>query len=297
MSLRVPESALRDNVLFNMSRSQSEINRLNSEISSGKRLHSAGDDAVDFAKAKSLRNVLSVTEQYQQNISRADDQLSVTETALSSMQQVLNRAQELAIAMSNGTVNAEQRDSMITEVDHLVEELVSLGNTQLGGRYLFAGYKSDSPPFDATGAYSGDSNIQSIEVGEGVTVGVNLPGDSVLSGATNGIDAFAVLADLKTAMDNNDEAGIGATIAQFASANDQVTQSRMKVGLQLNKLDTRRDHLDEVTFQTRRLLSEREDVDLNAAVSELVVRQNTLELSRSVLGKIIAQGSLFDFIR
>ena len=297
MALRVPESALRDNVLFNMARSQSEINRLNSEISSGKRLQSAGDDAVDFAKAKSLHNVLTATEQYQQNISRADDQLSVTETALASMQQVLNRAQELAIAMSNGTVNAQQRDSMITEVNHLTEELVSLGNTQLSGRYLFGGYKSDTPPFDAAGNYLGDGNVRAVEVGEGVTVAGNVPGDDVLSGAVNGIDAFSVLADLKTAMDNNDQAAIGATIAQFSSANDQVTQSRMKVGLQLNKLDTRRDHLDEVAFQTKRLLSEREDVDLNTAVSELVVRQNTLELTRSVLGKIIAQGSLFDFIR
>jgi len=296
VSTRVPESALRSSVLFNMARSQNQVIKLGEQISSGKRLNSAGDNPADFARAKNLRGVLTTTHQYQTNVGRADDQLSVTESTLASIQQVVDRSGELALAMANGTVDASQRATMTVEVQHLSDELVTLGNTQLNGRYLFGGTQTGRPPFTAQGIYQGNSDLRSVEVGEGVTVDVNIPGNTVLSGAGGGVDAFTVLSQLKTALNANNGPAISATLDSFQKLGDQVTQSRMVAGLQLTKLENRRVNLDEVAFQTERLLSGREDVDMAAAVSELVVQQNTLEVTRNVLGKILNQRSLFDFI-
>jgi flagellar hook-associated protein 3 FlgL len=293
MSMRVPENALRGNVMFNMARAQTSVAKLSEQIASGKRLLEASDDPVAFVKAKSLRGILNTNAQYQQNIGRADDWASVGESAMASMQNVLFDAKDLAMSMANDTVNAGQRADMAVAVQALMDELIGLGNTQVGGRYIFSGNKTDTPAFAADGTYQGDSGVRSIEVGEGIRADLNIPGDQIL--ASGG--ALAQLTQLKAALIANDQTAIAASITPLSTAADDLSQSRMVVGLQLNKLETRRGNLEEITFQTERLLGQQEDVDMNAAVSELVQQQNTLEVTRSVLGQIMSSPSLMEFLR
>jgi len=279
--------------MFHMAKTQSNVARLSDQISSGKRVVSAQDDAIAFIKIKDLRGVLTTGQQYKDNIGRADDWISVGESAMSSMQNVLFRAKELALSMSNDTVNGAQRADMAVAAQHLIDELVGLGNTQISGRYIFAGNQTGAPAFAADGTYQGDSGVRSVEVGEGIRTDVNIPGDQVL--ATGG--AFTMLTQLRDALASNDLAGISGSITPISTAADDVAQARMVSGLQLNKLETRRANLDEVMFQTERLLGQQEDVDMSVAVSALVQQQNNLEVTRTVLGQIMTSPSLLDFLR
>jgi len=293
MRVRVPEAALRGNVMFNMAQTQANVAKLSEQISSGKRVVSAQDDAMAFIKIKDLRGILTTGQQYQNNIGRADDLISMSESAMSSMQNVLFRAKELALSMANDTVNGAQRADMAVAAQHLIDELVGLGNTQISGRYIFSGNQTGTPAFAADGTYQGDSGIRAVEVGEGIKANTNIPGDQVL--ATGG--AFTMLTQLRDSLASNNLAGIQASITPISDAADNVAQSRMVAGLQLNKLETRRTNLDEVMFQTERLLGQQEDVDMSVAVSALVQQQNNLEVTRTVLGQIMNSPSLLDFLR
>ncbi|MBI5137092.1 MAG: flagellar hook-associated protein FlgL [Nitrospirae bacterium] len=297
MAIRIPEFALSESVLFNMASGQRQVATLSTQVASGKRVQSPADDAVAFAKAKNLRGVLAATNQYQENIGHVEDRLGVAETSLGGMQDILTRAKELGLAMANATVSESQRTLMATEAQHLIDELVNLGNTQLNGRYIFSGARSGTPAFGATGSYRGDASVQRVEVGEGILVDANVTGDQVLAGAGGGVDAFALLTQLRDGLGANDQAAIAATLDPLDSAYDQVTRARMTAGLQLSKLDMRRANLEEVAFQTERLLSGQEDVDMASAVSQLVTQQNNLEVSRSVLGRLLAEPTLFSYLR
>lgn len=297
MALRVPDSALRDSALNNMVRGEARIAKLNAQISSGKRVLGAEDDAVAYTRIKDLRGVLVATEQYQSNISRVEDQVAVAESTMGLMENLLARGKELAIAMSNGSLDATQRLNMAAEAEHLLGEMVTLANTQTDGRYIFAGYRTGTEPFDATGAYSGDSGVRKVEVSDGVTVAGNTPGDRLMNGAGGGVDVFQSLIQLRDGLQTNDTVAINASIDNIDAASEQITRERMIAGLQLGKLETRRDSLDEITFQTQRLLSENEDLDLAGAISELTMQQSTLELTRSALGRILSSQSLLNFLR
>lgn len=293
---RVPELILKDTALFNMALTTDRVARLNAQISSGSRLLSPADDAVAYTRAKNLRGVLAATAQYQDNIGRLDERLSVAESALASMDTLLNRAKELALDQANPTYDANQRAVMAQEAQQLIDQLVVLGNTQVDGQYIFSGYATGTPAFDATGAYGGDSGVRSIEVGEGVQMAENLTGDQFLKGAGGGVDAFGLLTQLRDALLTNDVAGISATIDPLTTAIDQVTRARMTTGFRLTSLASQRDTLDEVTFQTRKLLSGAEDVDMTTAVSELVQQQNTLDVARGALARILNGSSVMNLI-
>jgi flagellar hook-associated protein 3 FlgL len=296
MPNRVPDLILRNTALFNMGFTASRVARLNAQISSGRRLLSPADDAVAYARAKDLRGVLAATAQYQDNIARVDERLSVAESSLASMENLLNRAKEVALEQANPTYSAEQRAVIAQEAQQLLDELVVLGNTQVDGQYIFSGYATDTPSFDATGVYGGDTGVRSIEVGEGVQVAENLTGDQFLGGSGGGVDAFALLAALRDALTANDVAGIEAAIDPLSTAIDQVTRARMTTGFRLTSLESQRGTLEEVDFQTRQLLSNAEDTDMTSAVSELVQQQNTLDVARSALARILNSNGVMNLI-
>lgn len=296
MPLRVPDITLTQTALGNMARASVQLARLNAQVASGKRVLSPADDAVAYARAKGLQGVLTATAQYQDNIGLAQERLSVAESSLASMEDVLARAKELALQQANPTYDASQRATMAEEAQQLIDGLVTLGNADVEGQHIFAGYATGTAPFDAAGAYAGDSGVRNVEVGDGVLVAENLTGDQFLKGAGGGVDAFAVLTQLRDALTANDVAGVSATIDALGSAAEQVTRARMTVGFRLNSLETHKNNLEETTFQARQLLSDAQDLDYTQAVSELVQRQNTLDVARNTLAKILAGSSVMDFI-
>lgn len=296
MPSRVPDIILKDTALFNMGLGSSRLAKLNAQVSSGTRLLSPADDAVAYARAKDLRGVLRATAQYQDNIGRLDERLSVAESTLGSMETLLNRAREVALEQANPTYDATQRGVMAQEAQQLIDQLVVLGNTQVDGQYIFSGYATDTAAFDATGTYGGDAGVRNVEVGEGVQMAENLTGDVFLNGSGGGVDAFGLMAQLRDALQANDVAGIQATIDPLATALDQVTRARMTAGFRLNHLATQRETLEEVSFQSRQLLSAAEDVDMSTAVSELVQQQNTLDVARGALARILNGTSVLSLI-
>jgi len=296
MPIRVPDIVLKDTALANIARNSARLAQLNAQVSSGKRVLSSADDAVAYARAKGLRGVLTAAAQYKDNIGRAQEHLSVAETSLASMEDVLARAKEIALEQANPTYDATQRATVAQEAQQLIDSLVTLGNTEVEGQHIFAGYATGTAPFDAAGAYAGDTGVRNVEVGPGVLVAENITGDQFLKGTGGGVDAFALLTQLRDALSANDVAGISATIDALGSAGEQITRARMTVGFRLNTLDTHQSNLDEATFQTQQLLSGAEDLDYTQAVSELVLRQNNLDVARSTLAKILGGSSIMDLI-
>jgi flagellar hook-associated protein 3 FlgL len=296
MPLRVPDITLTQTALSSMARNSVRLAQLNAQVSAGKRILTPADDAVAYARAKGLRGVLTATAQYQDNIGRAQERLSVAESTLSSMEDLLAQAKELAIQQANPTYDASQRATMAQQAQQLIDGLVNLGNTEVEGQHIFAGYATGTAPFDATGAYLGDSGVRNVEVGDGVLVSENLTGDQFLKGGGTGVDAFAVLTQLRDGLAANDVTAISGTIDSLDTAVEQVTRARMTTGFRLNSLETHKNNLDETTYQTQQLLSGAEDLDYTQAVTELVQRQNTLDVARNTLAKILGGSSIMDLI-
>ena len=73
--------------------------------------------------------------------------LEGTDTALQSAETLLLSAKELALRGANDTLGPEQRAILANEVGGLLHQAIALGNSDVNGRYLFAGQANDQPPF------------------------------------------------------------------------------------------------------------------------------------------------------
>ncbi len=297
--MRVSNKEMYENVMGNMHRNLEKLLELQNSASSGRRINKPSDDPAGSMKIIDYNAAISKADQYQRNINSGTAFLNATETAVSSAQDILIRAKELAISALNGTSSASNRKSMAKEVEQLYEQVRQIANTRYDNRYIFSGIRTDVAPYDSTGSYTGTASPggnMDVEVGTGSTISINVPGYDVFGSAAAGTDILATLDNLKTSMENNDVNGIDAALTDLDAGMDQVNNARALIGARLNRLEIAMSHFDKLKVDLAKYKSDTEDADITKVISDLVLQQSMLEASRATAARVLQQ-SILDFLR
>lgn len=144
--MRVTNSMISNNVMYNLNNSLYSLNKTYAQMSSGKRIETPSDDPVGASAVLKYGAYLSKIEQYQQNSEDASSWLKVTENALGGITEALATVRERMVQAFNGTLSDEDREAILEEVTELTGEVVELCNTDYAGRYVFGGYQTETPP-------------------------------------------------------------------------------------------------------------------------------------------------------
>ncbi|MBR9911604.1 MAG: flagellar hook-associated protein 3 [Gammaproteobacteria bacterium] len=162
-----------------------EIAKTQTQISTGQRVLTPADDPVAAVKMMELDHNLARLEQYQKNIDIAENNLSLEESTLDSVLNLIQRVREVAVQAGNTAVYTDSEyDAFASEIDARISELQSLMNTQnASGDYIFAGYKGGDKPFvgDANFgfAYQGTDGQVSIRISDNAAVATSDSGKKV----------------------------------------------------------------------------------------------------------------------
>lgn len=181
--MRVTSRMITDQVTFNLSRSIDRFMRLQAMMSSGRRIIKPSDDPVGIQRDLRYRQVLAEIAQYKRNISSSLNQLATYDNILGDMKNLLSEAHGLALTLGNDTYDANARTSAANEAESLFNAILSLANSQVEGRYIFSGFRTNVKAFQisTTGIeYIGDSGVFRVEIESAVRVGINLIGSDIL---------------------------------------------------------------------------------------------------------------------
>lgn len=301
--MRVTNQSLTTQVQESLQQAFRRLAETQEQISSGKRINRLSDDAFGAVRALDLQSFDAALDQYKKNIDAARPVLDQTDSILGEAANVLTRAKELAVAMANGAASAQDRISAAAEVHQLLAQLVSLGNSALDGRYLFAGFQNDAPAFTqgAGVTYNGDSGAINIQANGSTMVALNLPGDKVFQGVgvTGGTDLFDTLADLEAALNANDVSGangITTQIGRLDTALNQVSNFRAEIGARLGTLDIASGGLEVMKLKTADMRSKVEDIDPLKVFSDFARLQQAFTAALESSSRAI-QPSILDFLR
>jgi flagellar hook-associated protein 3 FlgL len=288
-------------ILNNLQLGQGRLEKLQQQASSGLRISAPGDDPVSTQQVIQLKGLVQSSEQYARNITIGNAWLEQSDSSMADMGNVVTRAQELAMQMANGTYSDKERAIVAKEMSQLKSELIQFGNGQIAGKYIFGGFVSDQPPFDATtGAYSGTNDSVNMEVDRGAFTAINVPGGSLLRGGTppgsTGTDIIGTFDSLITALSTNNVAGIQAALPALQSSQDQILAARGDVGARLNRVQSAADHIDSMKISLDKVISGKQDVDILQVISDLTNQQNAFQAALSSSAKT-SQLSLLDYLR
>ncbi len=174
-----------------LAKQSSRINELQAKISTGEKLLSPSEEPQRAALINQLESTASQIAHYQKNLDKVDGRLSIEESILTSVDNIMGRIRDLSLAGASGTYSPGDKAIVVHEIRGLRDELMSLANSQdSGGNYIFAGTKVTTKPYqeDAAGviSYHGDSSSAVVSTGPNSTVKLNRPGAEVFSKVTDG---------------------------------------------------------------------------------------------------------------
>jgi len=159
------------NMLFNanlahLQRYNARLLETSDEAASGLRLQRPSDDPTGTRRVLTLRDTLASLEQFKGQRVVAHSLLQGTEAVLQDTETLLLGAKGLALRAFQDTLGPEQRSVMAQEVGGLFERALSLSNSTVDGRYVFAanGYDANGKVFAFTGleVYNGEGTMTGV---------------------------------------------------------------------------------------------------------------------------------------
>lgn len=301
--MRVTSNMSADSSLYNIQQGRAKLDRLQELTSSGVTVNRPSDDPINSRLLLDIGDKLRTGDQYLSNISKSSTWQKFTNTALTGMSEIMRLAKREVANISNGSSDATVRQNAVSQLQALKQQMVDMGNMQLGDQYIFGGAINSTPPFSGTAPYyAGDETALKVEIGTSTTQQMNIPGNQLLTadtavsqpyGTTN---IFKTFDDLITAVNANDVAGIQAGAQALADGAKQISNAQSDVAARLVRLDT----MTKLNQNTRNTLetvySDTQNVDYAKLAVQLNQQKLAFEASLSSTAKL-SQMSLLDYMR
>jgi flagellar hook-associated protein 3 FlgL len=301
VSTRITTSMVQRNVLADLNAATDRLTRTQEKASSGKQITRPSDDPFNASRALSIRTSLAGTQQFQRTISDARGWQEASEESLDTMTKNVQRVQELVIQAGSDTTDQEGRASILAEIQQITSGIKQEANASYRGRYIFGGTKTDVPPYQdgPVDTYGGDQNPIARAVGPGVSLQINLIGDSILgNGQAAGDDKILnVLRDVADHLQAGDTASLrGTDLTRLGTNLDSLLGIRADNGSLSNRLDAANGRLAQIEEQETSLLSNTEDADIAKTLIDFNSQSAAYQAALKA-GANIIQPSLMDFLR
>ena len=148
MSSRVATNTAYRNSVYYMQRRNVEVEKASEQYNTGKKFQTAADSPANFAATMRLENDIAMYEQYTTNSGYAYDSLSLEETALGTINTVLDRASVLMQSGVNGRNSGSDLTAISQELKEIQKQLKDLINTKTAtGESIFSGSLSDQDAY------------------------------------------------------------------------------------------------------------------------------------------------------
>ena len=126
---------------------ETQLAQTQNELSTGQQVINPSDNPGSAAIIMQLNRTLSQQTTYLSNLQSSQSQLSEVDSTLNNLGTLVTQAQTIASQNVSSDVTADQRASAASIIQTIYSQVLSLGNTQFEGSYLFGGDKSNQQPF------------------------------------------------------------------------------------------------------------------------------------------------------
>lgn len=144
--MRITNKIMQRNNLSNINTNKIYQDKLSTQMSTQKKINRPSDDPVVAIRALRLRsNVTEVTQYYSKNIPDAESWLDLTEDSLKNLTGILTDMIKQCDKGSNSPLETKGRQIILEQLKGLAEGVYSTGDADYAGRYIFTGFRTDTP--------------------------------------------------------------------------------------------------------------------------------------------------------
>jgi len=226
-----------------------KLNQTYSQMSSGKRINSAADDAAGLAITTRFSSQVSGTQQAQRNGLDANSLIETEDSALAQITNGIERLKELSVQQGNGILNDSDRAALSKEANQITDQINQV---------------IEQSSFNGKDLFQQESSSQSLNFQLGDKAGdvVSLTANTTADPIKEGLDQL----DFSTS-------DAGDNLTNLDAIQQVVTERRTELGATSNRIDSSVEQLSNEEIQTQSARSRVEDADVAKLVSEMVVEQ------------------------
>ena len=171
--MRMTNKIMQNNSLYNINNNKILQDKLSTMMATQKKITRPSDDPVIAIRALRLRSSVSeLTQYYEKNAPDAESWLDVTTKALeNTVAEVLTNMNKVANKAANKEYGSEDLAVFVEQLKSLRDEFYSTGNLDYAGRYVFTGYRTDTPLTFMKDVEEEPDGFPKYQITEQVTIG------------------------------------------------------------------------------------------------------------------------------
>ena len=284
---------------------QYNLTKLQEQLSAQKRVVVPSDDPVASAQMLEVSQSDGRTNQFVKNGDTVESTLAISETSLSSANDLLSNLKTLAIQAGNASLDNSQLTMIQSEVKERFQQLLSYANATDGrGNYLYGGNAIDNPPFVADSSlnvtYNGDTGRRDVQISDARQVPITEVGSAVYGDAISNTAVFDNVRDLYNLLGQNPRPATYTTqlntiMSGLDSAQVRLSTTEASIGSRRSENETLQSVGQDLDVQYQTRLSNLDGLDLAKTISDFTLAQTALQYSQLTFQKVSSL-SLFNYL-
>jgi flagellar hook-associated protein 3 FlgL len=303
--VRVVPSEMYSELLSNLQADRQSVNQDVVEASSGKSVNNLSDNPLAAGQLVISNAQLADVDEFSYSVSTVQGSLNTADSALNSVVSSLTQAVSVGTEAAGGTLSTSELQALGQQVDQIQQQVIGLANTTYQGNYVFAGTAVNTQPYNSTGSpigvYAGNSNTNSVEVGEGQTASMGLSGSAIFNSGAPSVpgqpdSTFQYLSQLSSDIKSNNQSGIATDITNVQSALNNVIAQRSSYGDTLQQLNSDSTNLSQEKLTLQQYQTTLIGADEAQVATNLSQSETTLQAAIAAAGQV-SQESLINYLK
>ncbi len=289
--------------VYNLNRIADRMQTAQQQISTGVRVNQVSDAPDSISTLLAARASLSAAQQIQANLGRVKTEVDSGEQALQTAVQLFDQVQTLGAQGDDSMATADTRAQISQQLDGILQQLVGIASTRVEGRYIFSGDADQRPPYtldltqaNPVSAYQGSAATRVAQNPHGGTFPISETAQTIFDSADPATNVFAAITALRTAINNNDDAGIQAAVSGLSKVGDYLNQQLAFYGTVQNNVAQATNDSQTMQTQLQAQISDLQDTDMTSAILELTQSQ-TAQQAALQSEALIPRTSLLNYIQ
>ena len=307
--MRVTNGNMMSSYLRDVQNNLQSMNKLNTQLNTGKQVNKISDDPLKAVKIMNLNNELEDIEKYNYNADEITGWLDMTDEALDRVGTLTSEIKTLLTSIS-GAYGKDEIKAVSTDVNEKIKQIGEALNTTYAGKYIFGGTITDEPPAtintDENGNVSlvinnddkgGINSSLSTSISNGIKIEYNLSVNKVTNSNTDN-SAIDMFNELSKALNTEevDMEQIGELSKNLDSYLSDVLNNRSIIGARTNTVSSIKSTNEENQLEMKGTLSNMQDVDFAEKYIELQEAQMVYTASLQVSSKLF-NSTILDYLR
>ncbi|HLX44171.1 MAG TPA: flagellin [Bryobacteraceae bacterium] len=295
-------SASNQQFINNLQQITGELNDDALAISSGVEMREVSDNPDQVSELLQARAALATSQQISTNLSSVTTEVNTGEQALQTAVQQFDLVQTLGAQGATGTQTASSRAALALQLQTIEQQFVGLANTNIGGRYIFAGDQDQTAPYiydptqaNPVSAYQGSPSTRITQDAEGGTFPIALTAQQIFDSSDPTTNVFTAINNLITALNNNDQTATAAQVNGLANVAVYLNTQLAFYGTTQDSLTAATNFAQTQQTQLQSQISTLQDTDMTSAITDMTQTQTQEQAALAAEGRI-PRTTLFDFL-